>query len=45
VLKRIHERLDEMEYEDDGGIRVQFWHVPRERNQEADALANAALDA
>jgi ribonuclease HI len=44
-LKAIHEKLDEMEYGDDGGIHVQFWHVPREKNQEADALANEALDA
>ncbi|KAI3336982.1 ribonuclease H-like protein [Xylariaceae sp. AK1471] len=44
-LKAIHERLSEMEYGDDGGIVVQFWHMPREKNQEADALANRALDA
>ncbi|KAI9774367.1 MAG: hypothetical protein M1840_004261 [Geoglossum simile] len=25
------------------GVEVLFWHVPRERNQEADALANAAF--
>lgn len=41
----IHEKLDEMEHRDSGGIKVQFWHVPREKNREADALANAALDA
>lgn len=44
-LKELHELLDEMEYGDDGGIQVQFWHVGRSVNREADALANAALDA
>lgn len=43
-LKELHEKLDRMEFGDDGGIEVQFWHVGRERNAEADALANAALD-
>ncbi|GME24180.1 Ribonuclease H1 [Neofusicoccum parvum] len=42
-LRQLNERLDEMEYGDDGGIEVQFWHVPREMNREADALANTAL--
>ena len=27
------------------GVQVFFWHVPRARNKEADALCNAALDA
>jgi ribonuclease HI len=36
---------DYMEYSDEGGGReVQFWHVPREMNREADQLANGALD-
>ncbi|KAI4195200.1 MAG: hypothetical protein LQ350_007322 [Teloschistes chrysophthalmus] len=26
------------------GVKVAFWHVPRERNQNAGALANAAFD-
>jgi ribonuclease HI len=43
-LKAIHERLDEMEYSDDGGICVEFWRVSREKNREADALANQALE-
>jgi ribonuclease HI len=43
-LKALHEMLDEMEYGDDGGIRVQFWHIDRSMNREADALANAVLD-
>ncbi|OTA54797.1 ribonuclease H-like protein [Hypoxylon sp. EC38] len=43
VLKNIHERIDDMTYGDDGGMDFKFWHVPRERNQEADALANQAL--
>jgi len=33
-----------MEYSDDGGREVQFWHIPRELNREADALANRAFD-
>ncbi|KAF1831854.1 hypothetical protein BDW02DRAFT_504337, partial [Decorospora gaudefroyi] len=45
VMRQLHERLDYMEYSDDGGGReVQFWHVPRGMNREADALANRALD-
>jgi ribonuclease HI len=45
VLKQLHETLDYMEYSDEaGGREVQFWHVPRDMNQEADALANMALD-
>lgn len=45
ILKQLHETLDYMEYSDEaGGREVQFWHVPREMNREADALANKALD-
>ena len=44
VLKDIHELLDEMEYGDDGGLDIKFWHVPRERNMGADMLANQALN-
>ncbi|KAF1841128.1 ribonuclease H-like protein [Cucurbitaria berberidis CBS 394.84] len=45
VLKQLHDKLDYMEYSDEGGGReVQFWHIPREMNREADALANRALD-
>jgi len=45
VLKHLHDTLDHMEYSDEaGGREVQFWHVPREMNREADALANKALD-
>lgn len=44
ILKQLHEILDDMEYGDDGGVGVNFWHVPREKNVEADALANQALD-
>ncbi|KAI8623040.1 hypothetical protein F5Y19DRAFT_493670 [Xylariaceae sp. FL1651] len=39
-LREIYDSLDDMENEDDAGIRVQLWHVPREENWEADALAN-----
>ena len=28
----------------DAGVEVQFWHVAREDNSEADQLANDALD-
>ncbi|KAL6858471.1 ribonuclease H-like protein [Trichoderma novae-zelandiae] len=44
VLKKIHERLDDMTYGDDGGMEFKFWLVPREENKEADGLANEALD-
>jgi ribonuclease HI len=45
VLKQLHETLDYMEYSDEaGGREAQFWHVSRDMNQEADALANMALD-
>jgi ribonuclease HI len=44
-LKELHELLDEMEYGDDGGIVVQFWHIERSVNENADSLANGALNA
>lgn len=45
VLKSLHEKLDWMEYSDEGGGReVKFWHLPRELNTEADALANKAFE-
>ncbi|KAI1774248.1 ribonuclease H-like protein [Hypoxylon cercidicola] len=44
VLKEIHDRIDEMTYGDDGGLDFMFWHVPREQNRGADALANQALN-
>jgi ribonuclease HI len=44
-LKELHELLDEMEYGDDGGIVVQFWHIERSMNENADSLANGALNA
>jgi ribonuclease HI len=43
-LKVLHEKLDYMACSDDGGREVQFWHVPRKRNGEADRLVNEALD-
>jgi len=43
-LKEIHDKIDEMTYGDDGGLRFGFWHVPRESNRAADELANQALD-
>lgn len=44
VLKQIHEKLDYMEYSDEGGREVQFWQIPREMNKHADSLAKKALD-
>jgi ribonuclease HI len=45
MLRGLHEKLDYMEYSDEaGGRELQFWHVPREMNREADQLANKALD-
>ena len=43
-LLEVQEKIDDMTYGDDGGLHFQFWHVPREENQEADGLANSALD-
>lgn len=43
-LQEIQEKIDDMTYGDDGGLSFQFWHVPREENEEADGLANSALD-
>ncbi|ROW09961.1 hypothetical protein VPNG_06361 [Cytospora leucostoma] len=43
-LREIQEKIDDMIYGEDGGLQIQFWHVPRAENQEADALANSALD-
>jgi ribonuclease HI len=46
--KQLHEELDYMEYSDDGGKEMQFWHIPSEMNlemnREADALVNKAVD-
>jgi hypothetical protein len=43
-LKKLHEKLDFMKYDEEGGREVPFWHVPRETNIEVDWLANRALD-
>ena len=43
-LKEIQRRIGQIG-EADGGMRqVKLWHIRRERNKEADALANRALD-
>lgn len=44
ILKQLHDKLDYMEYGDDGGREVQFWHVSPEQNANANALANQAFD-
>ncbi|KAK6502458.1 hypothetical protein TWF506_003041 [Arthrobotrys conoides] len=44
LLKRVRDRLDWMEYSDDGGIQCRFWLIDRNQNVEADKLANLALD-
>ena len=36
--------LDEMEFGDDGGIEVRFWHFDGNMNTKADALASAVLN-
>ena len=41
VFRSIDEQIDRL---DGFGVRCLFWHVPRDQNQEADALANRALD-
>ncbi|KAJ4367328.1 hypothetical protein N0V83_006909 [Neocucurbitaria cava] len=40
ILKQLYEKLNHIKL----SREVQFWHIPRERNREADALANRALD-
>ncbi|KAF4994945.1 hypothetical protein FDECE_12947 [Fusarium decemcellulare] len=44
TIKEIHDLLDELTYGDDGGLDFKFWLVSRDQNQEADSLANIALD-
>lgn len=43
-LKPLHARASQL-VAAAAGTRVEFSHVPRERNSEADALYNSALDA
>lgn len=43
-FEALHGRLEELTYGDDGGLEFKFWHVRRELNQNADRLANEALD-
>ncbi|KAF2135315.1 uncharacterized protein K452DRAFT_333212, partial [Aplosporella prunicola CBS 121167] len=43
TLRNLHDSLNYLESAE-GGYEVQFWHVPREMNKEAYALAYAALD-
>ncbi|KAL3684952.1 hypothetical protein R1sor_002974 [Riccia sorocarpa] len=40
ALENLHETIVDMEVE---GVDVRFWHVRREDNEDADALANAAF--
>ena len=45
VTNRLFEKLDRQVAElNDMGVEMLFWHVSRERNREADKLANMALD-
>lgn len=41
LLRDLDERVVWLE---DEGVNMRFWHVPRAQNQQADKLANAALD-
>lgn len=42
LLKKLHERIEQLSEE---GAQVKFWHVKRDMNQDADILANVALDS
>jgi len=42
LLKKLHERIEQLAEE---AMEVKFWHVKRDMNQDADRLANAALDS
>ena len=45
ILKWMYDWLNRWEDEDETGFsEILLWHVPREMNREADALANKALD-
>jgi len=45
VLRYLHKQLDRIGNGINGvGREIQLWHVPRNMNREADALANKALD-
>ncbi|KAI4686589.1 uncharacterized protein J4E84_005870 [Alternaria hordeiaustralica] len=45
IMKQLYDELNSWEDKDEWGVReIQLWHVPREMNREADALANKALD-
>jgi len=44
-LKTLHGLLDGMEHDINQLMYIQFWHVDRCMNGDANALANAALDA
>ena len=41
LFRKLDDAVEELSDED---VQVQFWHVGREENGEADCLANAALD-
>ena len=41
LFKRLDDKIDDLNQR---GVQVQFWHVPRERNQMADYLVNRRLD-
>ena len=41
MFKHIDNAINQL---NDMDVEVQFWHVPREENREADCLANAGLD-
>jgi ribonuclease HI len=43
VLRNLHDWIDWMEFGEDRHRKVQFWHVPRKMNREADGLANRAF--
>ncbi|KAI4661332.1 uncharacterized protein J4E79_005145 [Alternaria viburni] len=42
IMKWMYDWLNR--WEDKGQGEIQLWHIPREMNREADALANKALD-
>ncbi|KAF2138445.1 uncharacterized protein K452DRAFT_338489 [Aplosporella prunicola CBS 121167] len=42
-LRDLRNRFNIMQQVDAGGFEIQLWHVPPEKNQDADALAHGAL--
>ena len=43
-LRELHETMENMKHGDNGGIKCELMHVPRDQNRNADGLAKQALN-